>query len=418
MARTVKDADLGSRSARSRLAVRKKPYYRLIMQGLHLGYYRGRRAGSWSARRFIGEGRYEEKKLGLADDVADPDGAGVLSFAQAQERARSWFSDQSKADAGIETAGPYTVADALDDYERDYVRRGGKALDRQKAVADAHVRPALGTLEIHKLSKRRLESWLDDLANTPPRLRSRAGAAPRHRERDNSTEGIRKRRETANRVLTILKAALNLAYQNGKVASRAAWEPVKPYRNVGAPKIRYLADAETQRIAAVCRDGFRELVMGALFTGARYGELVAMRVEDFDPIARTIHIRQSKSGKARHVHLTDEGAGFVGRLVVDRSPSSLLFIRKDGAAWGEAHQVRLMREASKIAGIEPPISFHILRHTYASRLAMRGVALNVIAAQLGHSDTRMTERHYAHLAPNYIGETIRAGFGNLQFETR
>jgi integrase len=72
-----------------------------------------------------------------------------------------------------------------------------------------------------------------------------------------------------------------------------------------------------------------------------------------------------------------------------------------------------MRRASEAAKIEPAIGFHGLRHTYASRLAMRGVPLNVIAAQLGHSDTRMTEKHYAHLAPSYIGDTIRAAFGSL-----
>ena len=60
-----------------------------------------------------------------------------------------------------------------------------------------------------------------------------------------------------------------------------------------------------------------------------------------------------------------------------------------------------MRHACERADIEPAITFHILRHTYASRLAMRGVPLNVIAKQLGHSDTRMTEKHYAHLAPSY-----------------
>ena len=43
-------------------------------------------------------------------------------------------------------------------------------------------------------------------------------------------------------------------------------------------------------------------------------------------------------------------------------------------------------------------------------LAMRGVPLGVIAAQLGHQDTRMTEKHYAHLAPSYVAETIRAQF--------
>jgi integrase len=44
---------------------------------------------------------------------------------------------------------------------------------------------------------------------------------------------------------------------------------------------------------------------------------------------------------------------------------------------------------------------------------MQGVPFGVIARQLGHSDTRMTEKHYAHLAPNYVAETIRAKFPNL-----
>jgi integrase len=71
-----------------------------------------------------------------------------------------------------------------------------------------------------------------------------------------------------------------------------------------------------------------------------------------------------------------------------------------------------MEEASKAANINPPVSFHILRHTYASRLAMRGAPMPVIAAQLGHQDTRMTERHYAHLGPSYVAETVRALFGS------
>jgi hypothetical protein len=53
------------------------------------------------------------------------------------------------------------------------------------------------------------------------------------------------------------------------------------------------------------------------------------------------------------------------------------------------------------------------RHTYASRLAMRNVPLAVIAAQLGHSDARMVEKHYGHLSPGYVADTVRAAFGTL-----
>jgi integrase len=55
-----------------------------------------------------------------------------------------------------------------------------------------------------------------------------------------------------------------------------------------------------------------------------------------------------------------------------------------------------MIEACKHAKIKPAISFHVLRHTHGSALAMRGIPMAVIAEQLGHADTRMTEKHYAH----------------------
>ena len=72
-----------------------------------------------------------------------------------------------------------------------------------------------------------------------------------------------------------------------------------------------------------------------------------------------------------------------------------------------------MLRACAAAKIKPVIGFHILRHTYATRLVMRGVALPVIAAQLGHADSQMVERHYGHLAPSYVADTIRAAFGTM-----
>ena len=58
--------------------------------------------------------------------------------------------------------------------------------------------------------------------------------------------------------------------------------------------------------------------------------------------------------------------------------------------------------------LEPAISFHGLRHTWASHAVMNGVPLLVVAKNLGHRDTRMAELHYGHLAPSYIVDTIRA----------
>jgi integrase len=90
-----------------------------------------------------------------------------------------------------------------------------------------------------------------------------------------------------------------------------------------------------------------------------------------------------------------------------------LFLRQNGKPWGKSEQQRPLTAACASARIDPPANFHALRHTYASRLAMRGVPLAVIAAQLGHADTRMVERHYGHMSSGYVAETVRAAFGTL-----
>ena len=65
---------------------------------------------------------------------------------------------------------------------------------------------------------------------------------------------------------------------------------------------------------------------------------------------------------------------------------------------GEGTRPTTAYSGCKAARISPAASFHVLRHTYASHLVMAGAPLQVVAANLGHADTRMTEKHYAHLA--------------------
>lgn len=224
---------------------------------------------------------------------------------------------------------------------------------------------------------------------------------------------MRRRRATANRVLTILKAALNHAWREGKIASDTPWRTVKPFHDVEAPVVRYLAADECKRLTNATDEHFRPMVRAALLTGCRYGELAALRASDFNPDSGTLAVRASKSGKARHVVLTDEGRRFFEAATAGRLGGALIFARPDGKPWGKSHQQRPLIEACNQAKISPSVSFHVLRHTHGSLLAMQGVPLAVIAKQLGHADTRMTEKHYAHLAPSYVSETIRANFPDL-----
>jgi integrase len=122
-----------------------------------------------------------------------------------------------------------------------------------------------------------------------------------------------------------------------------------------------------------------------------------------------VTIGKSKSGKARHVILTPEGADFFRQQCAGRDGAEPIFRRANGTTWSKSDQARPMREACAHARMAPPISFHALRHTWASLATMNGVPLMVVAKNLGHADTRMVEKHYGHLAPSFIADAIRAG---------
>jgi integrase len=91
--------------------------------------------------------------------------------------------------------------------------------------------------------------------------------------------------------------------------------------------------------------------------------------------------------------------------------------RGNGEPFRKSDQARPMIEACDRAKIKPRISFHGLRHTWASLAVMNDVPLMVVARNLGHADTRMVEKHYGHLAPSYVAEAIRKGAPTFGFKT-
>jgi integrase len=140
------------------------------------------------------------------------------------------------------------------------------------------------------------------------------------------------------------------------------------------------------------------------------------RVGDFNPDAGTVHVRASKSGKGRHILLTEEGIRQFGELCAGRAATEWILVEQDNGKWLKSHQTRPMREACVQAGITLLASFHTLRHTYASLSIMAGAPLLVVATNLGHSDTRMVEKHYGHLAAGYIASEIRKAAPRFDLE--
>jgi integrase len=297
----------------------------------------------------------------------------------------------------------------LDEYLKflDGQGRSRHSLASSRYRIEAFIRPQLGKISVGALTAERLRHWRDEMAKTPARMRTGKGHEQKFRNVPDDDDPRRKRRASANRTYTILRAALNHAFHDGKIETDVAWRKVKPFNNVDAARTRYLTIAEAKRLINACDAEFRPLVQAALHTGARYGELARLQVRDFNTDAGTVAVRQSKSGKPRHIVLTDEGTALFRELTAGKSNDEFIVHKANGGAWGPSEQWRFMGGAVKRAKIAPTISFHGLRHTWASLSVMAGMPLMVVARNLGHTDTKMVEKHYGHLAPSYIAETVR-----------
>ncbi|HBO85215.1 MAG TPA: hypothetical protein DD641_09700 [Deltaproteobacteria bacterium] len=391
MARATREAKLETRTARDKLKISHHPYFKLIGDGLHLGYRKGKKGGKWIVR-YYDKGQYKFRTLGEADDFRDANGHDVFTYFEAQDKARVAADDQVSKEDG--TPFNYTVNDAVNDY-LDWFKLHRKSYKDAAQRFSYHILPVFANKLVSELTTKQIASWhhglLDKITSTEI----------------SEAEALRKKKASANRILTYLKAALNYAFRYGHIQTDVAWRRVKPFEKVDQAKIRFLMQDECIRLINACDEEFRPLVQVALLTGCRYGELVKLKCYDYTPDPGTIHFRETKSGKPRHTPLTDEGKELFEQLTAGRDGNDHIF-QRNGTLWTKSLQARRMIEACRTAKIEPVISFHVLRHTYGSLLAMKGVSLQVIAEVLGHSDTRMTIKHYAHLQPSYVADTIRA----------
>lgn len=404
----ARQSQFSSRASRQRLPGADAPAWEVISPGLRLGYRSGRgtrgRGGSWLVAARAPDGMRKQASLGLADDVATADGQRILTCEQAKAAARTWAKELR---AGAPASIGLTVEEVLDRYFEARAAEGMKSIYDAKSRAKTHIRPALGRLLVAELTVDRLRRWRDGMVATPKRLRTgRFAEKANTRAVDlGDPEAARRRRDTANRTLTTLKAALNWARDHQLVADDRAWRLVKPFKGTTAARLRFLTDDEQRALLQQAEGDVCDLVAAALMTGARFGELARLTVKDFDRTNGSVFIAESKSGKARHVPLSSGGVALLERLAADRGRADAL-LRRGGERWKPASYQRQFKSAVARAGLED-ISLHELRHSYASTMVRAGAPLMVVAEALGHTDTRMVEKHYAHLAPSYVADTIR-----------
>lgn len=377
MVRSVRNAQLETRTARLKPPVAKKPKFVRIGSGISVGYRRNKAAGTWVLRVADGRGGSSTKTIGMADDYVEADGVTALDFWQAQESAKK----EARRGRGLPCGGGITVATATDNYVSWLKGKNVRTAADTKGRLEKHFLPYFGNIPITALTKTALDRWLSSLV-----------------VHQTDQEKARRSKDSANRVLSMVKALLNHAMreQSNGITDDSGWRLVRPFAGVSKPRdIRFTDDQVIRLIKCAPDQATSNLITGAFLTGARYGELTNVTVNDLDPSGQILNIRFGKTGR-RAIVLQKSAFDFLRRLAHGKEADEPLFVRENGCPWKRSDQIRPIKKSLKTAGLSPQGTLYALRHTYISSAIEGGVPLNVVAKNCGTS-IRMIEKTYAKL---------------------
>jgi len=377
--------DLSSKAKRAKLA--PGTYWFSISKALSLGYRKGKRGSRWWAREFIGlpEGKttgtpYRRTSLAdVNDGTAQADGRHVLDHDQAIQAAIAWSTKPVQR-----SMRALSIGDVVDAYLRHYETESDDETRSNSAIARKWIGDDIRSVRIADMTTYHLQVWRDNVV-----LEGEVSKA------------------TANRIWTVLRAALNYGYDKMGLSDADRWKRIKPYGGTNQPRADYLTPDQAIALLDSMASDFRNLALGALYTGGRYRELRMMQVRHVNLHDGQVEFVFTKGGKRREVPLSVEGVAHFRKLVEGRDREETLFLRADGAPWGKSQQVRRMKDAAGAAKLPHVGRFHMLRHTYASVLAQAGMPMRSVQYLLGHSDMRITVQHYAHLQPDHVAAQIK-----------
>jgi len=409
MPKTLKEATITTPNARKRLL--KGMHWRAIDPDVHLGYRKGVRGGRWLVRWYRGDNVYAQVTLGTADGEFPADGTDILDFSQATAKARAHVR-QCRADARALERGPVLwVKDAIAEYlkmreAREEAQRGKDGLKRDaRSRLTKHVlKTSLGDRPLHVLNDEDLRRWRQKLPGT---LAS----------------------GTLRRLVNDLKAALNHMVRINR--SRLPPELLAAIRDGlkadevsrGEARRQVLGDADIRRIISAARDtdtvqdwdgDLAQLVIILAATGARFSQIIRMKVSDVQPDKGRLMVPVSHKGRGEK--RTEHVGVQVGQDVVDAlrpaiygrpGPSPLLerwrrvqisqtdWKRDRRGPWRSASELtRIWVTIVAKAGLPDDILPYCLRHSSIVRGLRAGLPTRLVAA-IHDTSVSMIEKHYS-----------------------
>ncbi len=363
---------IDSKTKRDKLTPRREPYWSPLQKGAAVGFRKLENGtGTWIARWRDDEGKQKYRALGEFE-----------KFDDAAKAARTWVDS---CEQGAKT-GVTTVKEVCEDYVKAL-----KAEGRAATAKDAEGRftrlvygEPIAKLPIDKLRATNVSKWLNDQIE----------------DDDEADEDVRRSKDSANRNLATLKAALNRALQHRLVATDSGWATIQKFPKVGARrKDAFLGMEQRKALLAVCPDDLALFVKAALLTGARPGELATLNAGDFDKQLGALTLT-GKTGR-RTVAISSAAVAFFTEASKDKLPAAPMLATGFGQRWNKDSWKKIFKDAVEAAKLPDSVVMYSLRHTAISEMILAGMD-SFIVAKLAGTSVAMIEANYGHLRHDVV----------------
>jgi integrase len=404
MARKIRYSSLETRTARLKLAIRRKPYSGpSLARGVALLYRRNKTNGSWVLKASDGHGKYWTKVIAEADDHDDGNGNTILNFFEAQDAAKKL----ARGEDGSTGNPPINLDGALKDYRRDLEARGANPYNADHPRL--HLTSMLLAKPVALLTATELKKLRNGLlgAMVPA---------------------------TINRLCRCVCASLELARQHDeRIQNRSAWQ-------IG---LAGLPDAQEARNVIISDDKVRAFVSAAYalndkfgllsdvlaVTGARPSQAVRLRIEDLHDHPARPKLMMPKSGKGggrnrsqkkfEHysVPITLQLAARLKAAAKGREHDASLLMQSDNRPWDKnpgQHYHHLVDKVVTAIGLDPAVvTMYALRHSSIVRMLLQNVPIRLVAS-LHNTSVAMIEKTYSKYITEHSDEISRGAL--LQHE--
>ena len=355
---------------RKKLEPRREPYWDRIEAGCFLGYRKlNDGTGTWIARWRTEEETQKYQALG-----------SVQTYDDAAKLAREWFEQCRGGSPEI-----VDVEEACKRYVTDRLTEKGDATAKD---ADGRFKRLVfgtkfGRIKLSALRTAHITDWRNAMVE-----RDDGDEV----DEDDDPDADRRAKDSANRNLATLKAALNLAYRMGLVASTAQWDRVEAYKGVGKRRDVSLTMTDRKKLIAAATPDLTTFLQAMLLTGCRPGELASSNVGDLDPAG--LLTVTGKTGR-RTIPLSPKALALLKSAAGQRDILKPLLTRS-GMAWTRFEWRDAFREARTAAGLPETVVMYSLRHVAISEMLVSGMDPMTVSKIAGTS-IEMISRHYGHL---------------------